>query len=259
MPTTTASDLDRHTAERVFHDQQAVLRATTFRRNPAELRFGDADYLDHETWIRPAIARFGSLHGKSVLDYGCGHGMASVVLARYGASVTAFDLSPGYVQEAAERAVANGVTVRFVVADGEALPFPDESFDCIWGNAVLHHLDLAKAGAELKRLLKPGGVAVFCEPWGGNPLLEFARKHLPYPGKNRTADEQPLRPDDFGPLREMFPSLTIEGFQLLSMVRRVWSHRGITSALEGFDSRCLRAVPQLKKWCRYVVLVMTKS
>ena len=178
---------------------------------------------------------------------------------RRGASVTAFDLSPGYVREAEERAAANGVSVRFVVADGEALPFPDESFDCVWGNAVLHHLDLAKAGAELKRVLTPGGVAVFCEPWGGNPLLEFARKHLPYPGKNRTADEQPLRPGDLGPLREMFPSLTIEGFQLLSMVRRVWNNPRITSALERLDARCLLAAPILTKWCRYVVLVMTKG
>lgn len=259
MPTSSVLDLDRQSAERVFHDQQAASRATTFRRNPAELRFVDAEYLDHETWIRPAVARFGDLHGKCILDYGCGHGMASVVLARQGASVTAFDLSPGYVHEAEERTAANCVRVRFVVADGEALPFDDNSFDCVWGNAVLHHLDLAKAGAELKRVLKPDGVAVFCEPWGGNPMLEFARKHLPYPGKHRTADEQPLRPGDLGPLRELFPSLTIEGFQLLSMVRRVWNHRRITSALDGLDSRCLRAAPILTKWCRYVVLVMTKG
>ena len=259
MPTTAASDLDRQTAERVFHDQQATMRATTFCRNPAELRFTDADYLDHETWIRPAMARFGSVHGKSVLDYGCGHGMAAVVLARLGAVVTAFDLSPGYVHEAEERAAANGVRVCFVVADGEALPFDDNSFDCVWGNAVLHHLDLVTAGAELKRVLKPGGVAVFCEPWGGNPLLEFARKHLPYPAKNRTADEQPLRPADLGPLRELFPSLTIEGFQLLSMVRRVWNNPRITSALDGLDTRCLRTASILTKWCRYVVLVMTKG
>ena len=51
--------------------------------------------------------------------------------------------------------------------------------DAVWGNAILHHLDLAKAGRELRRVLAPGGVAVFCEPWGGNPLLAFARRALP--------------------------------------------------------------------------------
>ena len=255
----SVADPDRHIAEQIFHDQQAASRADTFRRNPAELRFPDRDYLDHETWIRPAMARFGPLRGKSILDYGCGHGMASVVLARQGATVTAFDLSPGYVREAEERVVANGVAVRFVVADGESLPFAEGSFDCVWGNAVLHHLDLVKAGAELKRVLKPGGIAVFCEPWGGNPLLEFARKYLPYPGKNRTRDEQPLRPRDLTPLMDWFPNLTLEGFQLFSMMRRVWTHRGIVSTLDAVDARCLQALPPLKKWCRYVVLTMTKS
>src|SRR5213076_2968969 len=134
--------------------------------------------------------------GRRLLDYGCGHGMASVVLARAGARVTAMDLSHGYLREAATRALANDVTLSLVQADGERLPFADGSFDRIWGNAVLHHLDLEQAGSELRRVLRPGGVAVFCEPWGGNPLLRFARRHLPYPAKERTPDEQPLRSRD---------------------------------------------------------------
>ena len=74
--------------------------------------------------------------------------MAAVVMARAGATVTAFDLSPGYVAEARQRATANGVSVECVVADGENLPFPDATFDAVWGNAILHHLDLARAGAN---------------------------------------------------------------------------------------------------------------
>src|SRR5919199_1431749 len=83
------------------------------------LRFDDDAYLDHETWIRPALARLGDVRGLRVLDYGCGHGMAAVVLARRGARVTAFDLSPGYLAEARRRARANGVTVDFVQGDAE--------------------------------------------------------------------------------------------------------------------------------------------
>ena len=102
--------------------------------------------------------------------------MAAVVLARKGAQVTAFDLSPGYLVEARQRARANGVSVAFVQADGHHLPFGDHSFDRIWGNAILHHLEPRTAARELQRLLKPGGTAVFCEPWGGNPLLALARR-----------------------------------------------------------------------------------
>ena len=245
---------DRLTSERVFHDEQAAERAAVLDAD--RLRFADADFLDHESWVRPAFAALGNLRGKRALDYGCGHGMAAVTLARAGAVVTAFDLSPGYVAETRRRAVANRVTVRGVVADGEHLPFPDSAFDAVWGNAVLHHLDLDRAAAELRRVLAPGGVAVFCEPWGGNPLLSFARRHLPYPGKHRTPDEQPLRPTDLAPLRRHFPGLSIAGYQLLGMAGRVWKPLGRLGAL---DRPLVRAVPPLESWCRYVVIVLWAS
>jgi SAM-dependent methyltransferase len=248
-------DHDRTATEQLFHDRQAAGRAEAFAAGRADLRFADADYLDHETWVRPAFAKLGDLPGERVLDYGCGHGMAAVVLARAGAGVTAFDLSPGYVAEARLRLAANGVAGTCVVADGEALPFPDHSFDAVWGNAVLHHLDLAKAGRELRRVLKPGGVAVFCEPWGGNPLLAFARRFLPYPGKDRTPDERPLTRRDLAPLREFF-AVGVEGHQLLGMVRRAWPGRRMIRLLDAADARLLRACPPLWNWCRYVVLTL---
>src|SRR5262245_5068834 len=101
----------RLASEREFHDRQARERAETFARRPHDLVFRDADYLEHETWVRPAFDALGELAGRRALDYGCGHGMAAVVMARRGAAVTAFDLSPEYVAEARRRAAANGVTV----------------------------------------------------------------------------------------------------------------------------------------------------
>jgi len=247
---------DRRLSEQLFHDRQAADRADSFRAGTAALWFDTDAYLDHETWVRPAFAALGDLRGRAALDYGCGHGMAAVAMARAGAHVTAFDLSPGYVQEARERAAANGVRVECVTADGEELPFARATFDAVWGNAILHHLDLAKAGRELKRVLKPGGVAVFCEPWGGNPLLGFARRRLPYPGKDRTPDEQPLTGRDLRPLRDTFRTLDVRGFQLLGMVRRVWRRPRVLRALDAADERLLRAVPALRNWCRYVVIVL---
>ncbi|MBY0513887.1 MAG: class I SAM-dependent methyltransferase [Gemmataceae bacterium] len=250
---------DRRAAEQQFHDRQAADRAAAFTAGQADLRFDDAAYLDHETWIRPALAKLGDLRGKAVLDYGCGHGMAAVVLARAGATVTAFDLSPGYVAEARERAAANSVCVTFTVADGEELPFPAASFDAVWGNAVLHHLDLTRAGRELVRVLKPGGVAVFCEPWGGNPLLGFARRFLPYPAKARTPDEVPLTRRDLAPLRAVFPVVEVKGYQLFGMLRRLWRAGGVSdrrNPLDSIDRVLLRRFPSLGNLCRYVVLTL---
>jgi SAM-dependent methyltransferase len=251
--------MDRQIAEQEFHDQQAAERAESFRSGRAHLVFPDEAFLNHETWIRPAFDRLGPLGGKHALDYGCGHGMAAVVMARSGARVTAFDLSPGYVREAQERGAANGVHVECITANGEELPFPDSTFDVVWGNAILHHLDLAKAGRELKRIMKPGGIAVFCEPWGGNPLLAFARRQLPYPGKDRTPDELPLTNRDLLPLRSIFPVVDMEGFQLFGMIRRVWRNEKLCRFLDSLDNKCLRAIPVLRNWCRYAVITLHRE
>ena len=78
---------ERLEREQQFHDAQAAARARTFAAEPHRLRFTDDEYLDHQSWVRPAVARLGPLAGRRVLDWGCGHGMAAVVFARQGADV----------------------------------------------------------------------------------------------------------------------------------------------------------------------------
>jgi SAM-dependent methyltransferase len=248
--------MERRAAEQLFHDRQACERAATLAHQPGSLCFENALYLDHETWIQPAFDQLGNVCDLRVLDLGCGHGMAAVVLARRGAQVTALDLSHGYLEEAGARARANGVAVTFVQAEGERLPFADGSFDRVWGNAILHHLDVPRAVRQLYRVLKPGGVGVFCEPWAGNPLLNWARRRLPYPAKERTADEQPLARADVRRLRQVFPGVEVRGFQLLSMARRVLRGRRVLAGLDWCDDLLLARVPALEQFCRYVVLTL---
>ena len=249
----------RHLLEQEHHDRQAQDRADYFEENQSKLVFRDEEYLDHESWIRPAFSLLGNLQGKQVLDYGCGHGMASVVLARQGASVTGFDLSAEYVREAEARAEANDVEIHFQQADAECLPFDDAVFDAVWGCAILHHLDLDVAGRELARVLKPGGVGVFCEPWGENPLLNLARRRLPYPGKDRTVDEHPLCRGDLLPLQKHFPKLEVRGYQFLGMIRRLFQRQGQGGQfLDRWDDRLLSRFPRLEKFCRYVVITISR-
>jgi SAM-dependent methyltransferase len=243
-------------SEQHFHDAQSAQRRRAWEDDPRLLRMASEAYLDHEPWVRGALGRLGPLVGKRVLDFGCGHGMASTVLAREGAQVVAFDLSSGYVHETHVRAAANGVIVQTLVADGARLPFADQVFDAIWGVAILHHLPLAQAAREIRRVLRPGGTAVFCEPWGGNPLLHLARRYFPYPGKERTRDEAPLLPADLQPLRAAFPDCEVEYVQLLGMVRRAWRSNPWASRLDQWDRRLLRRFPSIGKWCRYVVIAL---
>ena len=250
--------MDRLTLEAAFHDRQAEQRAVTFQDRPEQFLFEDDAYLGHETWVRPAMDQLGYLQGLRVLDFGCGHGMAAVVLARQGGQVTAFDLSWGYLSEARKRARANSVDIHFVQANGERLPFADASFDRIWGNAILHHLDLQTTATELFRVLAPGGVAVFAEPWGENAILSWARNRMAYPGKQRTPDEQPIGRADIQLLRTLFPHVQVKGYQLLSMAWRVLRPGRWQKRLDWWDHMLLSRIPRLQQYCRYVVLTLRR-
>jgi 2-polyprenyl-3-methyl-5-hydroxy-6-metoxy-1,4-benzoquinol methylase len=255
--------MDRLQAELEHHDAQARSRREHFHAHPEQLHVHAEQYLNHASWIRPALARLGDLgdvRGKHVLDFGCGHGMASVVLARRGARVTAFDLSGWYVAEARERVRANGVEdfVQVVQASGEQLPFSDQCFDAIWGNAILHHLDLHRAGRELARVLRPDGVAVFCEPWGENPLLEWARRRLPYREKARSRDERPLCRGDLQPLFAHFDEVQCEPQQLFGMVQRVWPGVPLRERIDRLDARLFRRWPRLARFCRYMIVSLRR-
>jgi SAM-dependent methyltransferase len=106
-----------------------------------------------------AAARFG--HG---LEIGSGTGYFSLNLLQLGAieKLTATDISPGMLARLANTATSLGLEVETVQAEAEVLPFEDESFDLVFGHAVLHHIpDLEKAFAEFLRVLRPGGAIAF--------------------------------------------------------------------------------------------------
>jgi len=81
------------------------------------------------------------------------------------------------------------------------LEFEDESFDMVFGDAILHHLNFVEALDEIRRVLKPGGRILFCEPLGSNPVGKIVRLITP---KARTADEQPLRRREVAEIRKRF-------------------------------------------------------
>lgn len=98
------------------------------------------------------------------LEIGAGTGYFSLNLAQLGLieRPTASDISSGMLNALSKTAEGLGVEIETVVTDAESLPFEDESFDLVFGHAVLHHIPhLDKAFAEFARVLRPGGVVAF--------------------------------------------------------------------------------------------------
>jgi SAM-dependent methyltransferase len=114
--------------------------------------------------VRPFGDALGDVAGLRVVAYGCGDGSLAVLLAERGGWVSTFGGSRASVQQTRRRAEAYGVRVEAVEARAERLPYADETFDLAVGQAVLGGLDAERAAAELRRILKPGGKAVFAEP-----------------------------------------------------------------------------------------------
>lgn len=101
----------------------------------------------------------------SVVEIGSGPGELAIAIARRlpAAAVTGVDLAPAMAAEAAARVAASGLQerVRFVVADGAGLPFPDASVDLVVSSLSMHHWARPPAVfAEIARTLRPGGVAL---------------------------------------------------------------------------------------------------
>lgn len=114
-------------------------------------------------WIMDRIEREAALlAGRRLLEVGCGLGFDSLEFIRRGVRVTATDLTPRAValtrrHFALEEVEAEDVRVESVLS----LSFPDDSFDAVWANGVLHATgNTALAIREVRRVLKPGGRAI---------------------------------------------------------------------------------------------------
>jgi ubiquinone/menaquinone biosynthesis C-methylase UbiE len=104
------------------------------------------------------------------LEIGAGTGYFTLNMLAAGliGRATCTDISPGMLATLRDNAASLGLQVNTQTADAERLPFDDESFELVFGHAVLHHIpDPARAFAEFERVLVPGGTVLFA----GEPSL----------------------------------------------------------------------------------------
>ncbi|MGE3277249.1 MAG: class I SAM-dependent methyltransferase [Vicinamibacterales bacterium] len=144
-------------------------------------RIHDLEMTDHPVGAREFFDdlddyRFDKLHylprlvdfdhgfaGQRLLEVGCGIGTDLVRFARGGARVTGIDLSTTAIDLARQNFALHGVEAEELrVGNGEALPYPDASFDVVYGHGVIQYTaDAAALIRECHRVLKPGGTGIF--------------------------------------------------------------------------------------------------
>jgi ubiquinone/menaquinone biosynthesis C-methylase UbiE len=123
--------------------------------------------------------------GARVLDVATGTGHVALEAARTMCDVTGIDYVPELVDVARRRAEAEGLDVDFQVADAEALPFADGSFDAVLSAiGVMFTADHDRAAAELVRVTRRGGrigLASWTPTGFVGQMLKAVGKHVPPP------------------------------------------------------------------------------
>jgi SAM-dependent methyltransferase len=227
---------------------------------------------------RFALRSMGDLKGKKMLDLGCGAGETAVYFALQGADVWACDIAEELLAVAGRLAEKFDVTIKRSVASSGTLPYPDGNFDYVFGNGVLHHVELSSTAAEIRRVLKPGGKAFFVEPLPYNPVIHVYRAMA---AKVRSADERPLSFKQLKDFGSVFSSFRHQEFWLFSLLIflhfffirgwhpskvRYWKrvieageeYRGLFSKLQRLDEFCLKYFPFLRYLCWNTVVVVEK-
>jgi SAM-dependent methyltransferase len=126
--------------------------------------YGEAGQAQVTGKLAKALGGDPARYGRA-LEIGAGTGYFTLNLLRAGVigEAVATDISPGMLETLSASAERLGLNARTIRCEADKLPFPDESFDLVFGHAVLHHLpDLDAAFAEFSRVLRPGGTLAFC-------------------------------------------------------------------------------------------------
>jgi SAM-dependent methyltransferase len=204
-----------------------------------------------------AFHLLGDARGKKVLDLGCGHGENVALLVERGAAVIGIDLSPELVQLAEQRMATAGRSAELRVGSAYETGLADESVDIVFCIALIHHLEIPKARAEMYRVLKKGGYVVLSEPIRFSSTYDRLRRMLPS-RDNISEYEHPLTRDEFQCMVSGFKAEGLRYFRL-PIVPLVERALGRTSKrIRKVSAWMLEAFPGLRFLATTAVVKLSK-
>jgi SAM-dependent methyltransferase len=134
-------------------------------------------------------------------------------------------------------------------------------FDAVYGSSTLHHLNIDQAAKEVHRILKPGGHAVFREPFDQSAILAVIGKII--------FAITPLRPDSVTPQRQLndndikllqsiFSHVRVRPFGIFNRVDRFIGYEPILRRVNALDKLLLQRFPSLMQYARHIVIECIK-
>lgn len=241
---------ERWAREREFHNHRF---SDDSEREQRTGRFYSAIEYGFELYRRRVME---AARDRTVLEYGCGNASLGFELAPIAKEVIGIDISDVAIANAQRIAAHKRLqNARFVVDNAESMRVADRSIDVLMGSGIVHHLDIERAMREVRRVLRDGGMAIFAEPLGHNPIVNWYRARTP---ELRTPDEHPLLARDLRRMARGFRSskVTYFGFvaPMLGLVsEKTDPRRLLTKLVWGLD-KGICSVPFVQRYAWFCLI-----
>jgi 2-polyprenyl-3-methyl-5-hydroxy-6-metoxy-1,4-benzoquinol methylase len=214
-------------------------------------------------WRQMSALMMGDVAGKSLLDFGCGMGEESIYFARLGARVTSIDISEVGIATLKKRAAHHQLDIRAYEMRGDPTSFDHNSFDIVHGLGILHHLGIEQGLAEVRRILRPGGIGVFLEPMGNSRTIEAVKTWLMTHARSVgtfdhvTDHEHNLTWAEVRSATRQFSEAITFPYHLLYRLKRIFP-KAVWPAIQRFDASMLTLAPPLRHFCGGVAMRVRK-
>ena len=206
-----------------------------------------------------AFHLLGDVRGKSVLEYGCGDGRNTILLAYRGGGVIGIDISPELIDLARRRMQVNGMCADLRVASAYETGLPEAIVDVVFAIAILHHLELELARKEILRVLRPGGVLILQEPLRDSQLVRTLRKMVPYRNPYVSPFERPLTTPELVALAQGMTRTNYRRFALPFISVLKWAPAPVMFWAARMDGQILKVCPWLERYAGVVVMRLVRS
>ena len=228
-----------------FYDGQWGSEARRKEANDTLLMFDSA--------IHSSYSLLGDVSGKKVLEIGAGSGQQMLFFSQQGAEVTAIDISKESVNFLHGLIRIHNLKKAYIHnMDAEEMSFPGNTFDIIYINSTMMHVNHEKVMKECQRVLKSEGKLVILEPLLYNPVMIIYRLFSAY----RKTNPCYMSVGRFKKYKSLFSQFSHQEFYFWSLLSLPLFRRHnkstairVSKKLEKIDALFFTLFPFLKPWC----------